>query len=330
MLVMQNIFFQKTINMVYKSVTHRLPLGYPYATHTGSPKSFARMGCQTRETYGRHTGRWHSALRYAALLALCFVLGIGNAWGMNTNYTIGDQVTTLVDGDYVAWGTTNSNLCYTIESDWGKCNGTKSGWIVFKVVKISGSFYLQNTADNKYVYSSATKKIAWHATNKTAITLNTASGKENLVYNSTVGNYTLNSTGIRPYTSNTYTKAYLYKVNAFSVTYDGNGSDGGSAPTDDGNYLSGASVTVKSNSFTKTGYNFTGWNTAANGSGTSYAAGATFSISASTTLYAQWASAGCSNSVGVTKGGESHGEVTTISSASVATCSATDADRRVT
>ena len=40
--------------------------------------------------------------------------------------------------------------------------------------------------------------------------------------------------------------------------------------------------------------------------------------------------ASCSNSVAVTKGSESHGEVTTIGSASVATCSSTESDRRVT
>ncbi len=38
----------------------------------------------------------------------------------------------------------------------------------------------------------------------------------------------------------------------------------------------------------------------------------------------------CDKSVGVTKGSESHGEVTTIGSASVATCSSTESDRRVT
>ena len=35
-------------------------------------------------------------------------------------------------------------------------------------------------------------------------------------------------------------------------------------------------------------YNFTGWNTAADGSGTTYAAGSTFSFPEDTTLYAQW------------------------------------------
>ena len=36
------------------------------------------------------------------------------------------------------------------------------------------------------------------------------------------------------------------------------------------------------------GYVFAGWNTAADGSGTAYAAGATFTFAADTTLYAQW------------------------------------------
>ena len=42
-------------------------------------------------------------------------------------------------------------------------------------------------------------------------------------------------------------------------------------------------------SLIRTGYTFAGWNTAANGSGTAYAASATFMIAAAhVTLYAQW------------------------------------------
>ena len=40
---------------------------------------------------------------------------------------------------------------------------------------------------------------------------------------------------------------------------------------------------------TRTGYNFTGWNTAADGTGDGYAAGANYTANANTTLYAQWA-----------------------------------------
>ena len=43
-----------------------------------------------------------------------------------------------------------------------------------------------------------------------------------------------------------------------------------------------------SNPFTREGYNFTGWTTEADGSGTSYADGANITLTADTTLYAQW------------------------------------------
>ena len=45
---------------------------------------------------------------------------------------------------------------------------------------------------------------------------------------------------------------------------------------------------LKRNSFTRSGYSFVNWNTAANGSGASYTNGAAYSFAASTTLYAQW------------------------------------------
>ena len=61
----------------------------------------------------------------------------------------------------------------------------------------------------------------------------------------------------------------------YSVTYNGNGSTGGSVPADSSSpYLSGSTVTVLGNTgpLVNTGYTFDHWNTAANGSGTSYSA----------------------------------------------------------
>ena len=45
---------------------------------------------------------------------------------------------------------------------------------------------------------------------------------------------------------------------------------------------------LTANAFTREGYNFTGWNTAADGSGDSYVDGATVNLTEDTTLYAQW------------------------------------------
>ena len=53
----------------------------------------------------------------------------------------------------------------------------------------------------------------------------------------------------------------------------------------------GESATLNTNSFTRRGYSFSGWNTKADGSGTAYGDGAIISPSSNITLYAQWAMA---------------------------------------
>lgn len=74
-----------------------------------------------------------------------------------------------------------------------------------------------------------------------------------------------------------------------SLVYNANGSTGGTVPATE-EYDKGATVTVAGNTggLVKTGFDFAGWNTAANGSGTIYQGGNTFTINASTTLYALW------------------------------------------
>lgn len=62
-------------------------------------------------------------------------------------------------------------------------------------------------------------------------------------------------------------------------------------PTDSGIYEQGQSVTALGNigGLMRTGYTFAGWNTAANGSGTSYSGGAPFPMgTVDVMLYAQW------------------------------------------
>jgi uncharacterized repeat protein (TIGR02543 family) len=79
--------------------------------------------------------------------------------------------------------------------------------------------------------------------------------------------------------------------NAHNVTYSGNGNTGGSVPTDSTKYKAGHIITVIGNTGTlvKTGFAFAGWNTRADGSGTVYTQGDTFTMGTSDiTLYANW------------------------------------------
>jgi len=92
-------------------------------------------------------------------------------------------------------------------------------------------------------------------------------------------------------TSNVTLYAQWTAMPTYTVTYDGNGNTSGSVPVDSNTYITGATVTVLGNTgnLVKTGYTFAGWNTATDGSGTSYVGDDTFAMgSSNVTLYAQW------------------------------------------
>ncbi len=76
----------------------------------------------------------------------------------------------------------------------------------------------------------------------------------------------------------------------YSVTYDGNGNTGGTAPVDTSEYTEGSSVTILgAGNLTRTDYTFTGWNTESDGSGTNYAIGTTLVMgNSNVVLYAKW------------------------------------------
>nr|WP_246301263.1 InlB B-repeat-containing protein [Microbacterium immunditiarum] len=74
-------------------------------------------------------------------------------------------------------------------------------------------------------------------------------------------------------------------VGPWTVTFDANGGTGTMSPQSE--YTA---AVLHASAFTRDGHAFTGWNTAADGSGTTYADGQTHPFTADETLYAQWAS----------------------------------------
>lgn len=102
-------------------------------------------------------------------------------------------------------------------------------------------------------------------------------GKNMIHPDSLLNNYDIN-----------YANAAQGPVQIFNVTYMANGGVGG--PFSDAVSASVAYM-VKGNAetgITRDGYVFTGWNTNADGSGTSYSAGTSFLLANNITLYAQW------------------------------------------
>jgi uncharacterized repeat protein (TIGR02543 family) len=78
-----------------------------------------------------------------------------------------------------------------------------------------------------------------------------------------------------------------YIINTYTVTFDGNGSDGGSTATQTLDYNTPTNLTI--NGYTRNGYTFVGWNTIADGTGIHYVDAASYIIGATNViLYAQW------------------------------------------
>jgi hypothetical protein len=117
----------------------------------------------------------------------------------------------------------------------------------------------------------------------------------------TFRNWNTQADGLGASYLNNYTYSFaasktLYAIwsQNYTISYDSNTANAGSVPISQGYYASGPTVTIQSNSgsLSKVGNILTGWNSVANGTGTSYALGQVNStFSTNTTLFAQWSAA---------------------------------------
>lgn len=87
------------------------------------------------------------------------------------------------------------------------------------------------------------------------------------------------------YSGNSNLTLYAQWKQIFTISYSASGATG--TPSSQ-TKLQGNAVTLSSTVPTKSGYTFNNWNTSSDGTGTSYAPGATYSADANATLYAQW------------------------------------------
>lgn len=106
------------------------------------------------------------------------------------------------------------------------------------------------------------------------------------------GTYTLRLSASDPgVTTNDDVVITVGTATGYVVSYNGNGSTGGTAPSNQ-TKTAGIDLTIANNSgsLVRAGYTYAGWNSAANGSGTDYATGATYSTDANLSLFAKWTS----------------------------------------
>ena len=117
-----------------------------------------------------------------------------------------------------------------------------------------------------------------------------AEGYKDNAFDTTPGDWTTNSDGTITRNVTKKCKYCGYEENVtehqVKLTYDANGGEGTINSTTG---AAGESVTVAENVFTRNNYTFAGWNTQADGKGTAYKAGDSFTLTdKDTVLYAQW------------------------------------------
>jgi uncharacterized repeat protein (TIGR02543 family) len=121
------------------------------------------------------------------------------------------------------------------------------------------------------------------ATPETKVLLNTVQGA-NFAVDTSASPNTFTLSAAFPPTSSTETPLPIY------AKFEANGGSGSMS-----NQVSSVTANLSSNSYTKSGSTFYGWNTQADGTGTFYKNGASYGFTSSITLHAQWSS----NSVAV-------------------------------
>ena len=224
---------------------------------------------------------------------------------------IDGNVTVIIDGvprwyvtgnaELGGWTVPGTNVIGNIATS----AGVKSGYVDITLAAHTTyqlKLYDLGAGSEKYIgYLTNTSGTPINYANSgTAYTMNTYGGYNFYFISAGAGSYRFT----RDFTNGKLTITY---PDAYAVTYQGNGSTGGSVPTDPIYYGSGETVTVKSNdgSLAKTGYDALAyWNTEDDGSGDDYAVGSgTFTITADKMVYAKWTQTITLNQNGADKNG---------------------------
>ena len=189
----------------------------------------------------------------------------------------------------------------TVDNDWGRCSSvtisnqaitstsTTDGYKV--TISKNNSEYKFLFPSGKYMSWTGEKKFSQNNTGQ-SYSISISNGDVSISYNGLSVKYNHNSGngGLRSYASG-QTAIQLYKKTSnvsaptHTIQFNPNGASGLGYTQNVNEFEPTA---LQPNTFTRTGFAFDSWNTAANGSGTTYFDGATVTLLNDLTLYAQW------------------------------------------
>lgn len=147
-------------------------------------------------------------------------------------------------------------------------------------------FYVKTSTSNSSL-AGVTSYMCTSAQTLTAA--GNANGKSVATSGGNNANLRFNSTVTSAYVVLYFDQSKIWYELEQRLKYDANGGTGSAPANNNTYYATGGTATAGTNAYTRSGYSFAGWNTQADGNGTSYTAGASITMSADVTLYAQWA-----------------------------------------
>lgn len=182
---------------------------------------------------------------------------------------------------------TNYQDAASIKNLTSKSGGTVTLYAQWSKVKYTITYNLNdgtNASSNPSAYYVNTADITLQAATRKGYTFNGW-------YSDSA--YTKKVTTIKKGSTGNKTLYAKWTTNKYTIKFNGNGNTNTGTKMSNISAKYGKSVTLSSNAYKKSGYRFKGWNTKADGSGTSYQDGAsvrnlTSKSGGTVTLYAQW------------------------------------------
>lgn len=233
-------------------------------------------------------------------------------YGSTESITLSSTKPTRAGYTFLGWSTSSSATSATYSA--GQNIGTRSSNLVLYAVWRINSYTV--TCEDRVGSSSGTKLGTKTASYNYGSSVSGASFGSNTSYDAYYTGYHYTGSSSTITVDGNETVYRYFALNTWTVSYNANGGSGAPssqtktygvnltlsstkptrANSSAGSYTvtynaNGGTVSPTSASATRTtSYTFSSWNTAANGSGTRYSSGGTYSANSAATLYAQWSS----------------------------------------
>lgn len=221
-----------------------------------------------------------------ALLVLTLFIG-GNSWGQTTFFSFTASYTSPPATGWTNSGTTAGGTYLKLSP--GSVTSpvyNAASSVVFKYD--IASFESGTASSTKLIILDASTNSVINEYNLTSVSSSTYIKDQTVTVGTIAIDFKVKIEGFGNGTLIRGTRLQNYSLvgtpsTSHTVNFDANGGTGTMAPQ-----IATAATSLTANSFTRTGYEFGGWNTAADGTGTAYTNGQTYSFSADMTLFAQW------------------------------------------